>query len=69
MSRYYRHNPNEPVRHDWLAGARCAPSTDRFTPDRHADLDLADDDIRRRHEIEDEKADMKRDREIDDETD
>ena len=30
MSRYSRHNPEEPIRHDWLAGARTSKAQGSF---------------------------------------
>lgn len=27
MSRYYRENPDEPIRHDWLTGGKRLPKT------------------------------------------
>ena len=30
MSRYSRHNPEEPIRHDWLAGARTSTAQGSF---------------------------------------
>lgn len=35
MSRYYQHNPDEPIRHDWYAGASRAGG--RQSVDEHAD--------------------------------
>lgn len=37
MSRYSRHNPEEPIRHDWLAGARTSKTQGSFAaPDGSA---------------------------------
>lgn len=52
MSRYYRHNPDQPISHDWI-------STDRFHPERGAGQ--SQDEIEERLEREEIKGEMARD--------